>query len=50
MLEAIFELVAIAAGVSKSDAHDFILVLQKRVRNVLITKFTVGDLYHLVNP
>jgi hypothetical protein len=50
LLEAIFELLSIAAGISKSDAHDFILVLQKRVRNVPITKFVVGDLYHLVQP
>lgn len=50
VLEAIFELLSIAAGISKSDAHDFILVLQKRVRNVAITKFVVGDIYHLVQP
>lgn len=50
LLEAVFELLAIAAGISKSDAHDFILVLQKRVRNVPITKFVVGDLYHIINP
>jgi Exocyst complex component Sec6 len=50
LLESVIELVSIAAGVSKSNAHDFILVLQKRVRNIGITKFVVGDLYHLVNP
>jgi hypothetical protein len=51
ILEAVFELLSIAAGISKrDDARDFILVLQKRVRNVPITKFVVGDLYHLVNP
>jgi Exocyst complex component Sec6 len=50
LLESVIEIVSIAAGVSKSNAHDFILVLQKRVRNIGITKFVVGDLYHLVNP
>lgn len=51
VLESVFELLSIAAGISKGDgARDFILVLQKRVRNVPITKFVVGDLYHLVNP
>jgi len=50
LLEAVLELLAIAAGTSKSDARDFILVLQKRIRNVAITKFVVGDIYHLVKP
>lgn len=50
LLDTIIELLSIAAGVSRSDAHDFILVLQKRVRNASITKFVVGDLYHLVKP
>jgi Exocyst complex component Sec6 len=50
VLEAIFEILSIAAGISKSDAHDFILIVQKRVRNVAITKFVIGDLYHLVQP
>jgi Exocyst complex component Sec6 len=50
LLDAVLELLSIAAGLSKSDAHDFILVLQKRVRNVQITKFAVGDLYHLMKP
>jgi hypothetical protein len=50
LLDTILELLSIAAGVSQSDAQDFILVLQKRVRNVAITKYVVGDLYHLVKP
>lgn len=50
MLEAVLELVSIAAGLSHSDVQDFVLLLQKRVRNVAITKFVVGDIYHLVNP
>jgi len=50
LLEAIVEIMAIAAGLSRSDAQEFIVVLQKRVRNISITKFIVGDLYHLVKP
>lgn len=49
-LEAVIELLSIASGISRSDAPDFILIIQKRIRNVQITKFVVGDLYHLVNP
>jgi hypothetical protein len=49
-LETIQEMLAIAAGLSQSDPHDFILVLQKRIRNIQITKLVVGDLYHLVHP
>lgn len=50
LLDTIIELLSIAAGVSRSDAHDFILVLQKRVRNASITRLVVGDLYHLMKP
>jgi hypothetical protein len=50
LLDTIFELLSIASGVSHSDAQDFILVLMKRVRNVDVTKFVIGDLYHLVKP
>ena len=50
ILTTIHELLSIAAGFSVSDAEDFILVLQKRVRDVGITKHIVGDLWHLVAP
>mmetsp|Transcript_11100 Transcript_11100/g.20334 ORF Transcript_11100/g.20334 Transcript_11100/m.20334 type:complete len:1470 (-) Transcript_11100:58-4467(-) len=50
ILATIHELLQIAAGFSVSDAEDFILVLQKRVRDVGITKHIVGDLWHLVAP
>jgi hypothetical protein len=50
LLDSVIEILSIASGLSKSDAHDFILLLQKRIRNVPITKFVVGDLYHLVAP
>ena len=49
-LGAILEMISIAAGISRSDAHDFILVFQKRIRNIHLTKYFVGDLYHLVAP
>lgn len=49
-LETFQEMIAIAAGLSQSDPHDFILVLQKRIRNIQITKLVVGDIYHLVRP
>lgn len=49
-LDNVLEVLSIAAGLSKSDARDFILILQKRIRNIQITKYLVGDLYHLVKP
>lgn len=50
IISTIHELMSIAAGLSVSEAEDFILVLQKRVRDVGITKHIVGDLWHLVAP
>ena len=50
ILTTIHELMSIAAGFSVSEAEDFILVLQKRVRDVGITKHIAGDLWHLVQP
>ena len=50
ILTTIHELMSIAAGISVSEVEDFILVLQKRVRDVGITKHIVGDLWHLVAP
>jgi len=49
-LSTLHELMCIAAGFSDSDAEDFIFVLQKRVRDVGITKHIVGDLWHLMAP
>ena len=50
VLETIHELLSIASGVSSSSQRDFILFLQKRIRNIPITKLVVGDLWHLANP
>jgi Exocyst complex component Sec6 len=49
-LDAIIEIMAIAAGLSSSDIRDFVLLVQKRVNNFSLTKFAIGDLYHLVKP
>lgn len=49
-LEAVVEILSIAAGLSSSDIQDFVILLQKDVRNIAFTKFVVGDLYYLVNP
>jgi hypothetical protein len=50
ILDTVHELLAIAAGLSNSSDRDFIIVLQKRIRNIPITKMVVGDLWHIVNP
>ena len=50
VLDSFIEVLAIAAGLSDSDIRDFVLVLQKTIKNFAITKFVVGDLYHLVKP
>ena len=50
ILETVHELLSIASGNSTSNSHDFILFLQRRIRNVEISKMVVGDLWHLVKP
>jgi hypothetical protein len=50
IITTIYEILNIAAGFSVSDAEDFILLLQKHVRNVGVTKHIVSDLWHLVAP
>lgn len=50
VLTTIEELIRIAIGVSDSDASDFIVVLHKRLKDVNITKYVVGDIWHLVQP
>mmetsp|Transcript_7032 Transcript_7032/g.13258 ORF Transcript_7032/g.13258 Transcript_7032/m.13258 type:complete len:1459 (+) Transcript_7032:892-5268(+) len=50
VLTTVQELIRIAAGISDSDASDFILVLHKQVKDINITKHVVGDLWHLVQP
>lgn len=50
VLTTIHELLCIAAGLSESDAGDFVIFLHKRVKDVELTKHYVGDLWHLVKP
>jgi hypothetical protein len=50
VLDTVHELLSIAAGVSQSSDRDFIIMLQKRIRNIPLTKLVVGDLWHAVSP
>ncbi|OEU12110.1 hypothetical protein FRACYDRAFT_270527 [Fragilariopsis cylindrus CCMP1102] len=50
ILETFHELLSIAAGLSQSSDRDFVILLQKRIRNIPITKLVVGDLWHAMNP
>jgi len=50
VLDTIHELLSIGAGVSSSTDRDFVIFLQKRVKNLPITKLVAGDLWHLVKP
>lgn len=48
---ALYELISIAAGLSESDASNFIIVVHKLLMgNIDLTKHFVGDIWHLVNP
>jgi len=50
ILETFHELLSIAAGLSQSSDRDFVILLQKRIRNIPITKLVVGDIWHAMNP
>jgi len=50
ILDTIYELMSVAAGLSVSDAEDFILVLQKHVRDDGMVKNIVADIWRLVAP
>ena len=50
VLDIFHELLSIACKHCDSNARDFVFLLQKRIRNVPITKLVVGDLWHLVRP
>lgn len=49
-LDTVHELLSIASGFSNSNARDFIILMQKRIKNMYLTKMLVGDLWHLVKP
>merc|ERR1712232_689423 len=50
VLDTIYELLSIANGTSDSTDRDFVILLQKKIKNIAITKYVVGDLFHMVNP
>mmetsp|Transcript_18399 Transcript_18399/g.51294 ORF Transcript_18399/g.51294 Transcript_18399/m.51294 type:complete len:423 (-) Transcript_18399:44-1312(-) len=50
ILETVHELLSIASGASQSSERDFVIMLQKRIRNIPLTKLVVGDLWHVTNP
>mmetsp|Transcript_13082 Transcript_13082/g.30963 ORF Transcript_13082/g.30963 Transcript_13082/m.30963 type:complete len:217 (+) Transcript_13082:743-1393(+) len=50
VLDTVYELLSIANGSSESTDRDFVILLQKKIKNIPITKYVVGDLFHMVNP
>lgn len=50
LLDTMVEILCIAAGLSRKDVSDFIVTLQRRVKNIDVTKYVVGDLFHLIDP
>mmetsp|Transcript_13083 Transcript_13083/g.30965 ORF Transcript_13083/g.30965 Transcript_13083/m.30965 type:complete len:1087 (+) Transcript_13083:268-3528(+) len=50
VLDTFYELLSIANGSSESTDRDFVILLQKKIKNIPITKYVVGDLFHMVNP
>ena len=50
ILTTIHEILSIASGLSMSEPSDFILVLHKHVRDIVLTKQIVVDLWRLVDP
>jgi hypothetical protein len=50
VLGTVHELLSIAGKLSESDAADFIVMIQKRVKDVNLTKHFIADLWHLVSP
>ena len=50
ILTTIHEILSIASGLSMSEPSDFILVLHKHVRDVVLTKQIVVDLWRLIDP
>jgi flagellar motor component MotA len=49
-LDVFFDLLSIASGLSKSDVKESIMTIHKRLKNTMMTKFVIGDLWHVVNP
>ena len=49
VLEAIHEMMLIAAGLSSDNVEELIFVLQRRIKDINLTRLAVGDLWYLVN-
>lgn len=50
LLITVQEIMRIAAELSDADPHHFIIVLNKIVKDVDMTRCIVGDLWHIVKP
>ena len=50
ILTTIHEILSIASGLSMSEPSDFILVFHKHVRDIVLTKQIVVDLWRLIDP
>lgn len=51
VLRTVLDLLVIAAGFDEDTSPiDYLPVIQKNIRNINITRFMIGDLWHLVNP
>ena len=50
VLDTVVELMMIAAGLSTADMPEQAFVLQRKIKDPNLTRFIVGDIWHLVNP
>jgi len=50
VLDTVVELMMIAAGLSTADMSEQAFVLQRKIKDPNLTRFIVGDIFHLVNP
>jgi hypothetical protein len=49
VLDTMVELMMIAAGQSNANMEEQVFVLQRKIKDVNLTRLVVGDLWHLVN-
>lgn len=50
ILETVIELMMVACGLSNATTEELVFVLQRRIKDINLTRCLVGDLWHLVNP
>lgn len=50
VLDTMVELMMIATGLSNANMEEQVFVLQRKIKDVNLTRLVVGDLWHLVNP